>query len=89
MRLINCNTDKFEEFFNEETPPYAILSHTWEAHEISFKEYFDPKTRQMHPKAAEKITSTIAKVSAIGLEYVWIGKLSMCNDSRKLNEIIL
>ena len=38
MRLINIETWDLEEFIGE-TPPYAILSHTWSDEEVSFQEY--------------------------------------------------
>ena len=30
MRLLNVDTRELEEFFGNEIPRYAILSHTWE-----------------------------------------------------------
>lgn len=39
MRLINLETLALEEFFGDSIPRYAILSHTWEAEEISFQDY--------------------------------------------------
>lgn len=39
MRLINIETLALEEFFGDSIPRYAILSHTWEAEEISFQDY--------------------------------------------------
>ena len=39
MRLINTETGAFEEFFDlETTPPYAILSHTWDRKEQTYQE---------------------------------------------------
>lgn len=39
MRLINIETLALEEFFGDSILRYAILSHTWEAEEISFQDY--------------------------------------------------
>jgi hypothetical protein len=39
MRLLNVETMKMEEFFDETVPPYAILSHRWGAEEVSFQEW--------------------------------------------------
>ena len=39
MRLINIDTLGFEEFFDDDTPPYAILSHWWTDDEITYKDY--------------------------------------------------
>lgn len=75
MRLINCSTKKFEEFFNEEIPAYAILSHTWEAHEVSYSKYYDDQARSLYPNATDKIAATIAEATRNRLNYVWIGKL--------------
>ena len=38
MRLLNARTKKLEEFFDNEIPPYAILSHTWGQNEVRFKD---------------------------------------------------
>ena len=39
MRLINVHTLKFGDFYDEQVPPYAILSHRWGAQEISYKDF--------------------------------------------------
>lgn len=36
MRLLNIYTLKFQEFFENEIPPYHILSHRWSREEISY-----------------------------------------------------
>ena len=37
MRLLNVSTFELESYHNpEDTPPYAILSHTWEDEEVLF-----------------------------------------------------
>ncbi|PIL36600.1 hypothetical protein GSI_00289 [Ganoderma sinense ZZ0214-1] len=42
MRLIDTETGRFTEFFDlEKTPPYAILSHTWEPPPIGEQSYQD------------------------------------------------
>jgi hypothetical protein len=39
MRLLDARTLEFKEFFEEHsTPKYAILSHTWEDDEVTFKD---------------------------------------------------
>lgn len=40
MRLINIHTRKIEEFIGD-VPPYAILSHTWGAEEVTLQQYQD------------------------------------------------
>ncbi|KAK1752020.1 hypothetical protein QBC47DRAFT_306371, partial [Echria macrotheca] len=39
MRLINVKTLEMHEFFGNDTPRYAILSHTWGKDEISFQDW--------------------------------------------------
>ena len=39
MRLINIKTLDLEDFIGDQTPEYAILSHTWGSEEVSFQEY--------------------------------------------------
>jgi hypothetical protein len=39
MRLINIHTRMLEEFFENNTPPYCILSHRWTDSEVSCKMY--------------------------------------------------
>ena len=42
MRLINTATGEFEEFFDlKTTPPYAILSHTWDGKEQTYQEVLE------------------------------------------------
>jgi len=38
MRLLHTTEWKFEDFFDSEIPRYAILSHRWGRHEISYQE---------------------------------------------------
>lgn len=71
MRLINCATLKFEEFIGKNIPPYAILSHTWETYEISYKEYNELGNPRLKPgPQAEKIVKTCDIASQEGFSYV-------------------
>jgi hypothetical protein len=38
MRLLHSGTLKLEEFLDNATPNYAILSHTWGEGEVSFQD---------------------------------------------------
>jgi hypothetical protein len=46
MRVINCLTKQFEEFFNEEVSAYAIPSHIWEGHEIPYRDHHEDEAGQ-------------------------------------------
>ncbi|KAF2113701.1 hypothetical protein BDV96DRAFT_578251 [Lophiotrema nucula] len=70
MRLINCKTLELEEFIGP-TPYYAILSHTWEKHELSYKDYVSPGP--LHLKnGSSKILKTCEVALGDGLLYAWI-----------------
>lgn len=47
MRLINTSTLQLEEFFDDEIPKYAILSHTWTKEEVTLQEWekSEPSTK--------------------------------------------
>jgi hypothetical protein len=37
MRLLNTTSLTFAEFYEPDIPPYAILSHRWEADEVTYQ----------------------------------------------------
>ena len=39
MRLVNIFTLQLEEFFENDIPPYCILSHRWQGKEITYKDF--------------------------------------------------
>jgi hypothetical protein len=41
MRLVNTTTIQLHEFFDDEIPPYAILSHRWETDEVTFQDLME------------------------------------------------
>ena len=45
MRLLNVNTLEFKEFFDQNVPPYGILSHRWGEDEISHRIFRKAKGR--------------------------------------------
>lgn len=87
MRLLNTESRELEEFGDDKIPLYAILSHTWGDHEITFH---DVERRNADTKAGyEKIRQTCSIVAAHGFKYVWID--TCCIDktsSAELSEAI-
>lgn len=93
MRLINTETLELTEFVGTATPPYAILSHTWEDQEVDFHDL----TRVPHadlstikPKSFYKILNTcrLARTQH-NLSYAWVD--TCCIDktsSAELSEAI-
>jgi hypothetical protein len=84
MRLINAQTVKLEEFFDEPRPSYAILSHTWDAEEITFSDLAEPqqaKTKQ----GFSKIQQVCELTQRHGLGFVWVD--TCCIDKSSSTEL--
>jgi hypothetical protein len=92
MRLLKTDTLELVEFPNEEElPPYAALSHTWEKQEVSFREMGDPTLREevWRKDGFAKISSFCEVAVAKGLRYGWVD--TCCIDkasSAELSEAI-
>ena len=101
MRLLNSSTKELKTFFEDNTPPYAILSHTWEQEEVTFQdlESFLSIAREMgirdaphsieSRKGLRKIDDCCALAREKSYEWVWID--TCCIDktsSAELSEAI-
>ncbi|KAK1707380.1 heterokaryon incompatibility protein-domain-containing protein, partial [Colletotrichum lupini] len=85
MHLINTATLELEEFFDRaRTPPYAILSHTWEDGEVSFQEWDHLETRK-EKKGFLKIESFCQLASQDGYTHAWVD--TNCIDKRSSAEL--
>ncbi|KAK9784096.1 hypothetical protein SCAR479_00655 [Seiridium cardinale] len=87
MRLLNVYTRSFEEYFDNNVPPYAILSHTWENEEVSFQEFHRPETT--NKSGFKKIEQFCLRAIDCGLNYGWVD--TCCIDktsSAELSEAI-
>ncbi|KAI0505320.1 heterokaryon incompatibility protein-domain-containing protein [Xylaria bambusicola] len=92
MRLLRCDiTDKLRpvEFFNRTLPPYAILSHTWEAddEEVTFRDILDDTGQ--NKSGYKKIRFCAKQAKKDGLQFIWVD--SCCIDkssSAELSEAI-
>ncbi|KAH8897869.1 HET-domain-containing protein, partial [Thozetella sp. PMI_491] len=86
MRLLNLWTGAFEQFTDIKKVKYAILSHTWTDHEVTFEDF------QRHPEEARqspKIHWFCVTAFNLGYKYVWID--TCCIDkssSAELSEAI-
>ncbi|KAK4539805.1 hypothetical protein LTR36_010339 [Oleoguttula mirabilis] len=81
MRLLHTAKLVFEEFFENEVPPYAILSHRWDAKELSFQEFEDSRAS---PKF-EKVKSFCAFALRNDHSYVWVD--TCCIDKKSSAEL--
>jgi hypothetical protein len=85
MRLINVQDFTLHEFHEAgKTPPYAILSHTWDKDEVYYNDLNDLAVAES--KAGfYKIYATCHQASADGLQYVWVD--TCCIDKSSSHEL--
>lgn len=84
MRLINTTTLRLHEFADAlSTPPYAILSHRWGEHELSFEQYQSGARR--NSAGYHKILVICAMAHQRGLQYAWID--TYCIDKKSSAEL--
>ena len=83
MRLLHTQTLKLHEFFGADTPPYAILSHTWDEGEISFQEWqsSDGKLKAGY----DKVRRCCQMAASDGFPYVWVD--TCCIDKTSSSEL--
>ncbi|KAI1092557.1 SNF2 family N-terminal domain-containing protein [Rostrohypoxylon terebratum] len=80
MRLLHVQTKKLEEFFEDQIPPYAILSHRWEPNELTYK---DVANRSKFTNNV-KIDGCCKQAILDGIKYVWID--TICIDKSSSSE---
>ncbi|KAK4442339.1 heterokaryon incompatibility protein-domain-containing protein [Podospora aff. communis PSN243] len=88
MRLINVETMQLEEFWDDQTPPYAILSHTWEEEEVSYQDFLNPAVASQK-RGYGKIVGACNQAKKDKLRFVWVD--TNCIDkasSAELSEAI-
>jgi hypothetical protein len=86
MRLLNAKTLELTQFAGD-IPPYAILSHTWGAEEVTFQDITSPERDKK--KGFAKILGCCRQALMDTLEWVWID--TCCIDktsSAELSEAI-
>lgn len=90
MWLIHTKALKLEEFLGVDPPPYAILSHTWDVEEVTFREMVNGASRSAKAKKGyQKIKQTCRIAAENGLYYAWVD--TCCIDkssSAELSEAI-
>lgn len=87
MRLLNTETLKLQEFFDEDIPDYAILSHRWQDNEVSYQDLQADKNKD--GAGYRKILGCCAKALQDRYEWIWID--ACCIDktsSAELSEAI-
>jgi hypothetical protein len=87
MRLLKHNNDgalSLTNFFGDDIPPYAILSHIWRAEEFTFAELMAGTGRE---KAGyNKIRFCGEQARRDGLQYFWVGTCCIDKSSSTSSE---
>lgn len=83
MRLLHVESLELHEFFDADIPPYAILSHTWEAGEPTFQD-FQVGVAQ-HKAGYTKVLYAAKWALQDGLSFVWID--TICIDKANSTEL--
>ncbi|RYP05073.1 hypothetical protein DL765_009952 [Monosporascus sp. GIB2] len=72
MRLINTSTYELREFFEEQTPYYAILSHTWGDEEVGLRDMLPSPEAAKSKAGFTKIRLTCEQARQDGLDWAWV-----------------
>lgn len=83
MRLIHTKTLQLEEFFDSDIPKYAILSHRWDAKELSFQEFQNSKRKS--GTGFSKINKFCSLAKREGFEWAWVD--TCCIDKKSSAEL--
>ncbi|KAM5347616.1 hypothetical protein ACJ41O_007440 [Fusarium nematophilum] len=89
MRLLNAKTITLEVFNETNTPPYAILSHTWGSDEVTFQEIEAYSPRPTSKAGYQKIVKSCHQALRDGFSHIWVD--TCCIDktsSAELSEAI-
>jgi hypothetical protein len=88
MRLIKCSDKSFEEYTGQQHPAYAILSHTWDAEEVTFRDFYQKNPRKSSG-SRQKVLDCCERALKDDLAYLWVD--TCCIDkssSAELSEAI-
>jgi ankyrin repeat protein len=88
MRLLETDNIELREFTDHEIPPYAILSHTWGAEEITLRD-LEKNRIVVGREGYEKIKQCCSVAADRGFKYLWVD--TCCIDktsSAELSEAI-
>lgn len=84
MRLLKLPSLEFEEFYDA-TPPYAILSHTWDKDEISFQEMTTRSRKTTAKDGFVKIARFAQVAISAPVRYAWVD--TCCIDKTSSQEL--
>ncbi|KAE9375990.1 HET-domain-containing protein [Stipitochalara longipes BDJ] len=72
MWLLDTTSLTLSAFFDDNTPHYAILSHTWESEEVSFQDIQGPHDAISNRTGYYKTKTFCSKSLEVGFQYAWV-----------------
>jgi hypothetical protein len=72
MWLLDSKSLELKLYYDNNIPPYAILSHAWEENEVSFQQINGPRDQIQFHAGFIKIQRCCAQAATYGFEHVWI-----------------
>lgn len=87
MRLLNTVSLQLQEFFERDTPPYAILSHRWGIEEILYQDMISTadQTKTQQKYGFPKLLGSCNLAREQGYEWIWID--TCCIDKSSSAEL--
>jgi hypothetical protein len=85
MRLLSAEDQTFKEFTDDQAPPYAVLSHTWGAEEVTFEDIRCGLSRHESKAGWKKIQNCCTQAIKDGLKFMWID--TCCIDKSSSAEL--
>lgn len=87
MRLLHTDSLTFRDFFDEDTPPYAILSHRWGEEELSYQDFLDGHHKD--GEGHQKVLGACNLAKAEHHQWIWIDSICINKaSSAELSEAI-
>lgn len=85
MRLLNTTSTslKLETFYDVSIPPYAILSHRWEAEEVTFQDLTSKSVSFL--AGYPKLMGCIKQAASEGWQWIWVD--TCCIDKTSSAEL--
>lgn len=85
MRLLNSSNLRMEDFFGDQIPPYAILSHCWDKEEVSYQDMRNNSPTLRLKAGFKKIKGCAQIVKKSGVEWFWVD--TCCIDKTSSAEL--
>lgn len=87
MRLLNTESLELREFFDNDIPPYAILSHRWEEEEVIYQDMIPSaeKSKTQNKYGYAKLLGSCKLAQCKGYKWIWID--TCCIDKSSSAEL--